>query len=270
MQLTIMAILFFLSIPAQGVPYNTFTLRVDMLTMGERQVAPDTTVEQKLAILEDDFDIALVYFGNDQRTISSGEILQLHTKTIGHETTITPIPYGTYAFLSPNLWEGERITSQVGIPGELETTYEVVFIGGMPTTRRAIASTTTTEPVHVVDHVGIGQLGTLADPTVPYFAYTRRVRMEATAYTAGFCCTGKRPGHPLYRITASGMEVTHGVVAVDRNLIPLGTRLYVEGHGFAIAADVGGAIRGYKIDLFMECLQAALQFGRRHLYVWIL
>jgi 3D (Asp-Asp-Asp) domain-containing protein len=94
--------------------------------------------------------------------------------------------------------------------------------------------------------------------------------MEATAYTAGYCCTNKHPWDPWYRITASGREVEHGIVAVDRTLIPLGTRLYVDGYGFAIAADVGGAIRGYKIDLFMEDLGDALRFGRRHIYVWVL
>jgi len=94
--------------------------------------------------------------------------------------------------------------------------------------------------------------------------------MEATAYTSGYGCTGKLPCDPWYGITASGMHVRHGVVAVDRTLIPLGTRLYVEGYGFAIAADVGGAIRGYKIDLFMYCINDARRFGRRHINVWIL
>jgi len=94
--------------------------------------------------------------------------------------------------------------------------------------------------------------------------------MNASAYTAGFSCTGKRPGHPAYRITRSGREVEHGIVAVDPAFIPLGTKLYVEGYGFAIAADTGGAIRGYKIDLFMEYMGDALRFGRRNITVFIL
>jgi len=64
--------------------------------------------------------------------------------------------------------------------------------------------------------------------------------------------------------------VEHGIVAVDPTVIPLGTRLYVEGYGFALAADTGSAIRGYKIDLFMEYIGDARQFGRRDVTVFIL
>jgi 3D (Asp-Asp-Asp) domain-containing protein len=43
--------------------------------------------------------------------------------------------------------------------------------------------------------------------------------------------------------------VTYGIVAVDPNVIPLGTRMYIPGYGYAVAADTGGAIKGYIIDL---------------------
>jgi len=98
----------------------------------------------------------------------------------------------------------------------------------------------------------------------------RTMQMNATAYTAGFESTGRHPGDPLFGITASGMRVRPGIVAVDPSVIPLGTRLYIEGRGFAIAADTGGAIRGYKIDLFVETVAEAIQFGRRDLIVHVL
>jgi 3D (Asp-Asp-Asp) domain-containing protein len=84
--------------------------------------------------------------------------------------------------------------------------------------------------------------------------------MVATAYTAG-CggCTG---------YTASGYRAGHGIVAVDPRIIPLGTRLYIPGYGFAIAGDTGGAIRGNRIDLGFDSLSGALQFGRRVVKVY--
>ena len=95
--------------------------------------------------------------------------------------------------------------------------------------------------------------------------------MVATAYTAGPESTGKSPGMPGYGITASGMRVRHGVVAVDPRVIPLGTRLYVEGYGYSIAADTGGsAISGYRIDLYMEKVADAYRWGRRTVKVYVL
>ena len=58
-----------------------------------------------------------------------------------------------------------------------------------------------------------------------------------------------------------------GTVAVDPRFIPLGTRLYIEGYGYGVAADTGGAIKGRKIDVFFEDRQAALNWGRRSVVV---
>ncbi|MCL2415424.1 MAG: G5 domain-containing protein [Defluviitaleaceae bacterium] len=102
------------------------------------------------------------------------------------------------------------------------------------------------------------------------FNYSRALTMEATAYTLEFCCVGTRPGDRNHGITASGLRAAVGVVAVDTNVIPFHTRLYIEGYGFAVAGDRGGAIRGNKVDLFMDSLADARRFGRRNVRVWIL
>lgn len=190
--------------------------------------------------------------------------------TVYYVPYVSHIPYTAHTVYSPNLWEGEVITVQYGSPGKFEFLYRQVYVGGVLYSSTRTKFTILAKPIPARTYVGTAQLGELADTYAPEFTYARRVRMEATAYTAAFCCTGRRPGDAAYRMTASGRMVEHGIVAVDRSLIPFGTRLYVEGYGFAIAADSGGAIRGYKIDLFMESLQDARQFGRRHIYVWIL
>ena len=88
--------------------------------------------------------------------------------------------------------------------------------------------------------------------------------MTATAYSAF-----KKGGG--YGITASGRTAKYGVVAVDPKVIPLGTNLYVEGYGYAIAADTGGAIKGNKIDLCFEKPNSELMaFGRQTVTVYIL
>ena len=86
--------------------------------------------------------------------------------------------------------------------------------------------------------------------------------IEASAYLPG---DGDGRG-----ITANGMVARRGVVAVDPDVIPLGTRLYISGYGVAIAADTGGAIVGNRIDLLMEDYGEAMNFGRRSVEVYIL
>jgi 3D (Asp-Asp-Asp) domain-containing protein len=57
-------------------------------------------------------------------------------------------------------------------------------------------------------------------------------------------------GYSLPGMTASGLPVAKGVVAVDPKLIPLRTRLFIPGYGKAIATDVGTAVKGRFIDLW--------------------
>lgn len=95
-----------------------------------------------------------------------------------------------------------------------------------------------------------------------YIPYTQVLGMEATAYLP---TDGNGAG-----ITAMGIPATYGIVAVDPAIIPLGTRVYIPGYGEALAADTGGAIYGYKIDLCMEDYYQAMDFGRRNVTVFVL
>ncbi|HXG75076.1 MAG TPA: 3D domain-containing protein [Gaiellaceae bacterium] len=77
-----------------------------------------------------------------------------------------------------------------------------------------------------------------------------RLKVDAVAYHL--------PGR-----TASGLPVGKGIVAVDPRVIPLLTRMHVPGYGPAVAADVGTAIKGRIIDLWMPSTKAARTWGRR-------
>ncbi|MBP3041664.1 hypothetical protein J9303_19675 [Bacillaceae bacterium Marseille-Q3522] len=60
------------------------------------------------------------------------------------------------------------------------------------------------------------------------------------------------------------------LIAVDPRVIPLGSKVWVEGYGIAVAGDTGGSIKGHKIDVLMPNSQAALQWGRRTVKIIIL
>lgn len=70
--------------------------------------------------------------------------------------------------------------------------------------------------------------------------------------------------------TASGLKAGYGVVAVDPRFIRMKTPIYVEGYGYAIAADKGGAIKGNKIDLCFDTYEEAVRFGRKNVKVYLL
>ncbi len=94
----------------------------------------------------------------------------------------------------------------------------------------------------------------------------KTITMEATAYTAS--CTG------CSGITRTGINLKSNpnqkVIAVDPNVIPLGSKVYVEGYGTAIAGDTGGDIKGNRIDVFIPHRPDALNFGRRTVKVTVL
>lgn len=95
------------------------------------------------------------------------------------------------------------------------------------------------------------------------FAGKELLEMVATAY-APFCC------HGVDGTTALGLRAGYGVVAVDPSIIPLGSRLYIEGYGYAIAGDTGGMIRGLRIDLGFDTAREAVRFGRRAVRVYVI
>jgi 3D (Asp-Asp-Asp) domain-containing protein len=70
--------------------------------------------------------------------------------------------------------------------------------------------------------------------------------------------------------TSLGHRAKFGHVAVDPKVIPLGSLLYIEGYGFALASDTGGAIKGNRIDLCYNSRAQAFQFGRRKVKVHVL
>lgn len=83
-----------------------------------------------------------------------------------------------------------------------------------------------------------------------------------TAYTAGIESTGKTPDDPGYGITSSGSKALDGfTIAVDPNVIPIGSRVYIEGIGYRVAQDIGSAIKGKRIDVFISHLKTAKEFG---------
>src|SRR5690606_35285103 len=93
-----------------------------------------------------------------------------------------------------------------------------------------------------------------------------------TAYTAGVESTGKTPDHPAYGITYSGKRAAEGrTIAVDPDIIPLGTKVWIDGICLRTAEDIGSAIQCNRIDVFMNDVGEALEFGvKKNVKVYVL
>ncbi|MGF9964848.1 3D domain-containing protein [Bacillus rhizoplanae] len=96
--------------------------------------------------------------------------------------------------------------------------------------------------------------------------------VEATAYTADPLENGKKPGEHVYSRMGHDLTGNPGMrlIAVDPKVIPLGSRVWVQGYGEAIAGDTGGDIQGYRIDVLMPDKASSSAWGRKQVRVVIL
>jgi 3D (Asp-Asp-Asp) domain-containing protein len=174
-------------------------------------------------------------------------------------TEIERIPYEVKYVFDRDMGEGRIKKVQHGVDGEIVREY-LVSDGGDEPSERALVKETRREPVPAIFHMGKPSSRAVSRGT-----YTRAkvVEMQSTAYTPS---AGRK--NPTYR-TRTGTRAEYGVIAVDPKVIPLGTLMYVEGYGFGIAEDTGGAIKGNKIDVCIESRQKAMAWGRRKVKVHI-
>lgn len=126
------------------------------------------------------------------------------------------------------------------------------------------------ENVKYIDriHTEVVEIEKIVSQPAP-FEYEDMGTFKVSFYTAGYESTGKRPGDRGYGITKSGAMASKGItLAVDPNVIPLGTYIYIEGIGFGVAQDTGGAIKGNKIDVYVDDVNYAYQMGIKNAKVY--
>ncbi|HWP96750.1 MAG TPA: 3D domain-containing protein [Syntrophomonadaceae bacterium] len=95
---------------------------------------------------------------------------------------------------------------------------------------------------------------------------SRTMSMVATGYDNSYKSNYPFFGQPSF----IGLPLARGIIATDPDVIPMGTRLYVEGYGEAIAADQGNAIQGNRIDLFFDSHGEAMNWGMRTVNVTLM
>ena len=174
------------------------------------------------------------------------------------ETRTVEVPIEVQYERVDTLPKGEEKVLQEGTVGLDEVEEEIHYKQGDVIDTKELQRKTITPMQPKVVQVGTREV----EVSRSYDRVREVITMEATAYLP---TDGGGDG-----ITATGIRARHGVVAVDPNVFPLGTRVYIPGYGEAIAADTGGDIIGNRIDVVLEDYGSAMQFGRRTVDVYIL
>ena len=171
------------------------------------------------------------------------------------KTEVIELPYKVEYQFDRSLGPGRMEKVRNGVDGFIKKTVQYTQRNGKLTDPRVLETQKVESKSAIIN---IGEAGW--ETTRGSYERVKIMSMQSTGYTR-FENTNR---------TAMGLPAQFGVVAVDRRVIKLGTRLYVEGYGYAIAGDTGGAIKGNRIDLCFDEYNEAIRWGRRPVRVHIL
>ena len=187
---------------------------------------------------------------------------------IGHkqEVVVDPLPFKVIKEASNNYPDTYAKTIQDGQTGEEKTVFDVIYANGKEIARHIMSQTITKSAINEIMMVG-----TFPSLSVSrggdQLGYQKVIRVKATAYYAvyGVNDTYTSTGRKAVR-NPDGVST----VAVDPSVIPYGSKLYIDGYGYAIAADTGIAIKGNWIDVFFNTYQEACNWAVKYVNVYIL
>lgn len=217
---------------------------------------------------KDKFSVAL-----EERVIEGLQMTIVRvTSEVVEETQ--SIAFGVQEKKDSTMLKGKSVIKQEGVKGEKKITKEITYEDGVEVASVELSEEVIKEPVDKIVAVGTKVVQTVKKPStssiiasrggsVPSnLSYSKAFTVEATAYALdGITATGTVPRR---------VEGGWSTIAVDPRVIPYGTKVYVENYGYAIAEDTGGAIKGNRVDLYMNSVSAALNWGRRNVTIYIL
>ena len=251
-----------------------------IITRGKRVTIKVGDQEQTALVTKADATDALVEAGfapgaYDSIT-SDGDTIELIEISHTEEETTETIQRGVSYVDDPDLPKGKEVVVDEGEDGIKEIQHKVTYENGAEKERFMISENIAAEPRDKV--IARGTAEATPEPktqgisdnggTINGYSYKKKFTMTATAYSTD---PSENAG---YTVSAMGNPLGYGIVAVDPNVIPLGSTVYVTApdgswvYGVASAEDTGGAIKGNKIDLCFPYNNDA--FGRRSCVVYVL
>lgn len=182
--------------------------------------------------------------------LTAGTEIIINRITTETQQVLEPVAYKTEIKGDGDLPAGTTKVVKKGKKGRDRVTYEITYSDGREIDSQEVKRERLKDPKAKV--VAKSTRGMIQGAE-----YVKKIAVKAYSYTGG-------------GTTASGTRARVGEIAVDPGVIPLGTNVYVEGYGFARAEDTGGNIKGHTIDVYKNSKGECLNWGVRHVTVYIL
>lgn len=221
------------------------TIKVDgrlVNTRSHHRNARDVLAEAGIGLVGQDY-----VRPGPETPLQANDIIEVIRVTEDFRIEDENIPFETGWQPSDQLELDTRARLQAGVPGILRRRIRVRYENGTKVDETPDAEWVAREPVDEIMGYGTNVVVRSIETPGGYYEYWRKVRMRVTSYTAA--SSGKAPDHPAYGITASGLRAGTGIVAVDPNVVPFRSWVYVPGYGTGFAGDTGGGVKGRWIDL---------------------
>lgn len=254
--------------------YCAVTVEADGQT--REMTVPEGTVLSALEAA--DITLGEEDFLNVEKTALLAEGMQISVSRVSYRTVTTEeaVAYDTVEKQDSSLYQGNRKVETQGQNGLREIVTKEKYVNGQLVESQEVSSTVVQEPVDEVVRVGTKQeasyssyqaidaSGTVYDANGNPVSYTRMLSGRCASYTGGGYCS-------------TGVPAAVGRVAVNPNIIPYGTKLFIcspDGkfvYGYAVAADTGGGcMQGIILcDLYMNTLEECRLFGSRTMNIYI-
>lgn len=253
----------------RAVPVNVFVDGQELKLMTYRDTVKETLTSNAINLGDKD---RLDGVTLDDKIIKDMNIKVIRVK----EETVAEkfaVPFKTINRENSRLDKGTEKTVREGKEGIREKLYKVIFEDGKAVAKNLVSDSIVSNPIDQI--IEFGTVLNFKTSRGDVVRYRKVLNMRATAYTSSYADTGKSPGDPGFGITYTGMKARKGVIAVDPKVIPLGTRVFVEipgrnDYGYAIAGDIGGAIKGNLIDLYFDDMGTVNSWGCKNVKVYIL
>ncbi|MDM5451133.1 ubiquitin-like domain-containing protein [Peribacillus simplex] len=179
-----------------------------------------------------------------------------------------PVDFAVITKKDDSLSKGKEKIVKEGKDGLISKEYEVIKEDGKEVKRELLSEKVVSKKQDKVVTVGTKTTVAQASRGVTNVSSTsgKEIYVSSTAYTAS-CkgCSG---------VTSTGVDLKSSpgakIIAVDPSVIPMGSKVYVEGYGYAVAADKGGAIKGNRIDVFFSSKNDAYRWGVKKVKIRVL